>query len=137
MRIDSMPSPSSAEKAPSAASQYIYDDRRRRGARKRAAVLARAVEVASTEGLEGLTIGRLAADLGISKGHLTVLFPSKEALQIATFDANRPRRSQRALPCDLSWMSSFRARRMTGDPQSGARATFGYGSRIPRATTSR
>ena len=49
-------------------------------------MLARAVEVASTQGLEGLTIGRLAADLGISKGHLTVLFPSKEALQIATLD---------------------------------------------------
>ena len=81
-----MPSPSSAEEVPSAPSQYIYDGRRRRGARKRAAVLARAVEVASTEGLEGLTIGRLAADLGISKGHLTVLFPSKEALQIATFE---------------------------------------------------
>jgi len=50
-------------------------------------VLARAVNVASTEGLEGLTIGRLAADLGISKGHLTELFPRKEALQIATLDA--------------------------------------------------
>jgi AcrR family transcriptional regulator len=50
-------------------------------------VLARAVEVASTEGLEGLRIGRLAADLGISKGHLTGLFPSKQALQIAALDA--------------------------------------------------
>ncbi|MET0154111.1 MAG: TetR/AcrR family transcriptional regulator [Candidatus Binatia bacterium] len=67
--------------------QYIYDGRFRRGSKTRAVVLARAIEVASTEGLEGLTIGRLATDLGMSKGHLTVLFPSKEALQIATLDA--------------------------------------------------
>ena len=84
-----MPSPASAyaREAPSAPAEYVYDGRRRRGARKRAAVLERAVEVASTKGLEGLTIGQLAADLGISKGHLTVLFPSKEALQIATLEA--------------------------------------------------
>ena len=42
-----------------------------------------AVEVASTKGLEGLTIGQLAADLGISKGHLTVLF-SPLGLQLFT-----------------------------------------------------
>jgi AcrR family transcriptional regulator len=67
--------------------QYIYDGRFRRGAKTKAVVLARAIEVASTEGLEGLTIGRLATDLGMSNGHLSVLFPSKEALQIATLDA--------------------------------------------------
>ena len=66
---------------------YIDDGRLRRGAKTRAVVIARAIEVASREGLEGSTIGRLAADLGMSKGHLTVLFRSKEALQIATLDA--------------------------------------------------
>ncbi len=50
-------------------------------------MLVRAVEVASTQGLEGLTFGRLAADLGISKGHLALLFSSKQALQIATLEA--------------------------------------------------
>jgi AcrR family transcriptional regulator len=67
--------------------RYVFDGRLRRGEKRRSVVLARAVEVASTEGLAGLTIGRLAADLGMSKGHFTVLFPSKEALQIATLDA--------------------------------------------------
>ncbi|MGH8012722.1 MAG: TetR/AcrR family transcriptional regulator [Candidatus Binataceae bacterium] len=65
----------------------LTDGRRRRGERKRMAVLSRAINVASTDGLEGLTIGRLAVDLGISKGNITVLFGDKEALQIATLDA--------------------------------------------------
>ncbi|MFK3983629.1 TetR/AcrR family transcriptional regulator [Micromonospora sp. NPDC050397] len=53
----------------------------------RAAILARGVEVASVEGLEGLTIGRLAADLGLSKSGLLGHFGSKEALQLAVVDA--------------------------------------------------
>lgn len=75
--------------APSATAQTaeITDGRRRRGAEARAAVLARAVEIASTDGLANLTIGRLAGDVGISKGNITVLFDDKEALQIATLDA--------------------------------------------------
>jgi AcrR family transcriptional regulator len=63
------------------------DGRKRRGDKSRAAVLARAIQVASSEGLEGLTIGRLAADVGISKGNITVLFGDKIALQIATLHA--------------------------------------------------
>ncbi len=63
------------------------DGRRRRGDKSRAAILARAVNVASTEGLSGLTIGTLAADVGISKGNISVLFGDKEALQLATLDA--------------------------------------------------
>ena len=43
--------------------------------------------VASTEGLEGLTIGRLAADVGLSKSGLIAHFGSKEALQLAALDA--------------------------------------------------
>jgi AcrR family transcriptional regulator len=65
----------------------IKDGRRRRGAQSRAIVLSRAIEISSIEGLEGLTIGRLATDVGISKGNITVLFGDKEALQIATLDA--------------------------------------------------
>lgn len=63
------------------------DGRRARGERSRASVLEHAVEMASIEGLEGLTFGRLAADAGISKGNLTVLFGDKEALQLATLEA--------------------------------------------------
>ena len=52
--------------------------------RTRETILDRAVDLASTEGLEGLTIGRLAADLGMSKSGLFGHFGSKEELQLAT-----------------------------------------------------
>jgi AcrR family transcriptional regulator len=54
---------------------------------RRDAILGRAVEVASEEGLEGLTIGRLSADLGLSKSGLFGHFGSKEELQLAAVDA--------------------------------------------------
>ncbi|HYH58261.1 MAG TPA: TetR/AcrR family transcriptional regulator [Thermoleophilaceae bacterium] len=54
---------------------------------KREAILERAVEVASEEGLEGLTIGRLSSELGLSKSGLFGHFGSKEELQLATVDA--------------------------------------------------
>jgi len=63
------------------------DGRRRRGDQSRAQVLGRAIQVASVQGLSGLTIGGLAADLGISKGNITVLFGDKESLQVRTLDA--------------------------------------------------
>ncbi|WP_059007423.1 TetR/AcrR family transcriptional regulator [Streptomyces specialis] len=49
-------------------------------------IIERCVDVASVEGLEGLTIGRLAADLGISKSGLLGHFGTKEALQLATLE---------------------------------------------------
>jgi AcrR family transcriptional regulator len=51
------------------------------------AILERAVEVASEEGLEGLTIGRLSSELGLSKSGLFGHFGSKEDLQLAAVDA--------------------------------------------------
>jgi len=54
--------------------------------RTRQVILDRAVDLASTEGLEGLTIGRLAADLGMSKSGLFGHFGSKEELQLATIE---------------------------------------------------
>jgi AcrR family transcriptional regulator len=54
-----------------------------RGSR-REAVLDRALEVASHEGLDGLTIGRLAEDLGLSKSGLFGHFGSREELQLQT-----------------------------------------------------
>ena len=54
---------------------------------RRDAILERAVEVASEEGLEGLTIGRLSSELGLSKSGLFGHFGSKEELQLAALDA--------------------------------------------------
>jgi AcrR family transcriptional regulator len=65
------------------------DARRERGRRTRASILATAVDIASVEGLEGLTIGRLAGELGMSKSGLFAHFGSKEELQLATIDAAR------------------------------------------------
>ena len=67
------------------------DGRRRRGNRTRESILQAAADLASVEGLEGLTIGRLATELGISKSGLFAHFGSKEELQLATIDAARRR----------------------------------------------
>jgi AcrR family transcriptional regulator len=53
----------------------------------REAILRRAVDLASEEGLEGLTIGRLATELEMSKSGLFGHFGSKEELQLAAVDA--------------------------------------------------
>src|SRR5215467_11815315 len=63
--------------------------RRARGLRTRTAILRRAVDLASAEGLEGLTVGRLADDLGMSKSGLYAHFGSKEELQLATVETAR------------------------------------------------
>jgi AcrR family transcriptional regulator len=67
------------------------DGRRRRGNRTRESILQAAADLASVDGLEGLTIGRLAAELGMSKSGLFAHFGSKEELQLATIDAARRR----------------------------------------------
>ncbi len=51
----------------------------------RAAILARAVEVASLEGFEGITIGSLAKDLEMSKAGILGHFHTKEQLQLAAY----------------------------------------------------
>ncbi|HVY78113.1 MAG TPA: TetR/AcrR family transcriptional regulator [Solirubrobacterales bacterium] len=58
-----------------------------KGADTRATILARAVDLASVEGLEGLTIGRLAGELEMSKSGLFAHFGSKQELQLATIEA--------------------------------------------------
>ena len=63
------------------------DGRVARGDRTRAAVLHRAADIASIEGLSGLSIGRLAADLSVSKAGVFAHFGSKEGLQLATIQA--------------------------------------------------
>lgn len=60
------------------------DGRVERGNRTRKSVLRRAVDIASVEGLEALTVGRLAAELELSKSGVFALFGSKQELQLAT-----------------------------------------------------
>ena len=63
--------------------------RRRRsdGERSRRTILLTAARLATVEGLDGLTIGRLAAETGMSKSGLFAHFGSKEELQLATIGA--------------------------------------------------
>lgn len=53
----------------------------------RAMIVERATQIASVDGLEGLTIGQLAGDVGMSKSGLIRHFDSKQQLQLATLDA--------------------------------------------------
>jgi AcrR family transcriptional regulator len=85
------------------------------GERTRAAILHAAASLATVEGLEGLSIGHLAAAIGMSKSGLYAHFGSKQELQLATveeaeriFDeevvapalAARPGRAQLAAVCE-------------------------------------
>ncbi|MBH0775005.1 TetR/AcrR family transcriptional regulator [Nocardia bovistercoris] len=65
------------------------DQRLLRGAKSRRAVTARAVDIASLDGLDGLSFGRLAEDLDLSKAGIQTLFRTKERLQLATVEAAR------------------------------------------------
>jgi AcrR family transcriptional regulator len=60
-----------------------------KGERTRDSILRAAVNLASVEGLEGLTIGRLADKLEMSKSGLFAHFGSKEELQLATVEMAR------------------------------------------------
>jgi AcrR family transcriptional regulator len=60
--------------------------RKRAPRQTRAAILERAVDLASIEGLEGLTIGRLSRELNMSKSGLFGHFGSKKELQLATIE---------------------------------------------------
>ncbi|XDD46618.1 TetR/AcrR family transcriptional regulator [Leptospira sp. WS39.C2] len=53
-----------------------------KGEETKSLILDRAVQIASVHGLEGLTIGSLAEELGMSKSGLFAKFSSKENLQI-------------------------------------------------------
>lgn len=60
------------------------DGRIARGNQTRQLILERATEIASVEGLEGLSLGRLSTELNLSKSGVFALFGSKEDLQLAT-----------------------------------------------------
>ena len=111
-----------AAKATHASSLMPHTSAPMKGERTRTSILERAVDLASLEGLEGLTIGRLADELGMSKSGLFAHFGSKEELQLATVEAasrryieeiftpalREPRGYPRLLAICRSWLSYVR-----------------------------
>ncbi len=72
--------------------ETIADDtpvRRSDGEQTHAAILRQAVALASVDGLGGLTIGRLAKTLGLSKSGVYAHFRSKRRLQMEVVEAAR------------------------------------------------
>ncbi|WP_329383976.1 TetR/AcrR family transcriptional regulator [Streptomyces sp. NBC_01716] len=63
------------------------DGRIARGNQTRQLILKHTVRIASVEGLGGLSLGRLAGELELSKSGVFALFGSKEELQLATVRA--------------------------------------------------
>ncbi len=59
------------------------------GERSRARVVEQAAQLATIEGIEGISIGRLADATGIAKSSVYALFGSKQELQLATINAAR------------------------------------------------
>jgi len=93
----------------------VHTETSTHGQRRRARILEAAADVSTVEGLEGLSIGRLAREVGMSKSGVAAHFESKEALQLATVETaaavyddrilSRPRSAEPGLP---------RLRRMLG-----------------------
>jgi len=69
--------------------QEFETPRRADGERTHAKILDAAMRLASIEGIHGLTIGRLAAELGVSKSGIFAHFRSRERLQQETLVAAR------------------------------------------------
>jgi AcrR family transcriptional regulator len=67
------------------------------GARTRTAILQTAADLASVDGLDGLSIGRLATELAMSKSGLFAHFGSKEELQLATVEEARQRYARQVI----------------------------------------
>src|SRR5215467_7389921 len=60
---------------------------RQRASKTRNEILCTSMDIASAEGLEGLSVGRLATELQMSKTGIFAHFGSKEQLQLATVEA--------------------------------------------------
>ena len=71
-------------------SRENWEDRRSsKGTETKRKILAHAMGIAAREGLAGLTIGRLARDLRMSKSGLFAHFRSKRSLEMATINEAR------------------------------------------------
>ncbi len=68
-----------------------------KGAATRDVILSRAVALARLHGLDGLTIGALADDVGMSKSGLFAHFGSREELQLAALELNGAQFLERVL----------------------------------------
>jgi AcrR family transcriptional regulator len=73
------------------------DGRLLRGERTRAAVLDQALLLATVDGLDGLSLGQVAAAHGVSKSGLFAHWRSKEALQLAVIDHAREQWTERVV----------------------------------------
>ena len=67
------------------------------GAETRSTIVRAAADLASVEGLDGLSIGRLASELAMSKSGLFAHFGSKEELQLAAIEGARQRYVQEVI----------------------------------------
>ncbi len=99
-----------------------------KGAATRQRIVGRALELAGHVGLEGLTIGELASDMGLSKSGLFAHFKSKERLQLAVLDAaaehfaqrvfiraiKKPRGEQRLTAIFENWLEWIRSQDLPG-----------------------
>src|SRR6188768_3557105 len=70
------------ENPPTQAVRKVRED----GVKSRQAILDAAARLATTHGLEELSIGELAQHIGMSKSGLYAHFKSKEELELATID---------------------------------------------------
>ncbi len=68
-------------------SRQLERKRRSDGERSYGAILDQATRLATVEGIEGLSLARLADAVGMSKSGLFAHFKSKEELQLATVEA--------------------------------------------------
>jgi AcrR family transcriptional regulator len=68
-------------------SKQLERTRRSDGERSHGAILDEAARLATVEGIEGLSLARLADAVGMSKSGLFAHFKSKEELQLATVEA--------------------------------------------------
>jgi AcrR family transcriptional regulator len=69
----------------------------RSGVRTRSVIVRAAADLASVEGLDGLSIGQLAGELAMSKSGLIAHFGSKEELQLAAIEDARQRYVQEVI----------------------------------------
>src|ERR1700727_2519796 len=78
------------------------------GARTRQAILNAAADLATVDGLDGLSIGRLAGELSMSKSGLFAHFGSKQDLQLATIEEARQRYTQEVIQPALAARAGIR-----------------------------
>jgi AcrR family transcriptional regulator len=72
-----------SKRIPDAAGDEVHHSK---GQASRATILLAAAKLATTKGLDGLSIGDLAAEVGMSKSGLYAHFKSKEELELATIE---------------------------------------------------